>query len=142
MRRSDWLALGSGGAHANKQLDPPRSPRLFTALAASPLLSPHLPLGNTTIRSAAMDSIVAPEVGVYGITRGPGKGANDSPVLNKYSREITQGAERGGAQAMLHGAGLTVEDLDKAQVGISSVWWEGECADRCLCCVHPADQWA
>lgn len=51
--------------------------------------------------------------------------ANESVILNKFSREITQNAERGGAQAMLHGAGLTVEDLEKPQVGISSVWWEG-----------------
>ena len=26
---------------------------------------------------------------------------------------------------MLHATGLTSEDLDKAQVGIASMWWEG-----------------
>lgn len=57
----------------------------------------------------------------------PGSTANSTGnvVLNKYSREVTQGADKGGAQAMLLGAGLGMEDFDKAQVGISSVWWEG-----------------
>lgn len=35
--------------------------------------------------------------------------------LNKYSRVITQDPARGGAQAMLHAAGLTVEDLEKVR---------------------------
>lgn len=51
--------------------------------------------------------------------------ANEATVLNKFSREVTQSPERGGAQAMLHAVGLSVDDLNKAQVGISSVWWEG-----------------
>ncbi|KDQ17835.1 hypothetical protein BOTBODRAFT_29146 [Botryobasidium botryosum FD-172 SS1] len=45
--------------------------------------------------------------------------------LNKFSSIFTETKEGGGAQAMLHAAGLTVEDLSKAQVGISPVWWEG-----------------
>ncbi|SJX63215.1 probable dihydroxy-acid dehydratase [Sporisorium reilianum f. sp. reilianum] len=48
-----------------------------------------------------------------------------APKLNKISSFITQSADKGAAQSMLHACGLTVEDLDKAQVGISSVWWEG-----------------
>ncbi|HVR30676.1 MAG TPA: dihydroxy-acid dehydratase, partial [Thermoanaerobaculia bacterium] len=32
---------------------------------------------------------------------------------------------QGASQAMLFGTGLTPEDLEKPQVGISSVWWEG-----------------
>ncbi|PWN53802.1 putative dihydroxy-acid dehydratase [Violaceomyces palustris] len=47
------------------------------------------------------------------------------PKLNKISAEVTQNPERSGAQAMLHACGFTEEDLNKPQVGISSVWWEG-----------------
>lgn len=45
--------------------------------------------------------------------------------LNKYSSTITQPKSQGAGQAMLYGTGLTREDMDKAQVGIASVWWEG-----------------
>ncbi|CDO72495.1 hypothetical protein BN946_scf184980.g36 [Trametes cinnabarina] len=45
--------------------------------------------------------------------------------LNKYSCFLTQDKRRGGAQAMLHAVGVTPEDLDKPQIGISPVWWEG-----------------
>ncbi|MBC7822237.1 MAG: dihydroxy-acid dehydratase [Planctomycetaceae bacterium] len=45
--------------------------------------------------------------------------------LNKYSSRITQPRSQGASQAMLYGTGLTEEDMNKAQVGISSVWWEG-----------------
>src|ERR1043166_3812580 len=46
-------------------------------------------------------------------------------MLNKYSSQITQPASQGGSQAMLIATGLTLEDLDKPQVGICSVWYEG-----------------
>ena len=45
--------------------------------------------------------------------------------LNPYSSRITQPKSQGASQAMLHGTGLTREDMDKAEVGISSVWYEG-----------------
>jgi len=45
--------------------------------------------------------------------------------LNRYSSRITQPKSQGASQAMLHGTGLTNEDMDKGQVGISSVWYEG-----------------
>jgi dihydroxy-acid dehydratase len=48
-----------------------------------------------------------------------------SEPLNKYSRRITQPKSQGGSQAMLYGTGLTEEDLAKAEVGIASVWYEG-----------------
>jgi len=44
---------------------------------------------------------------------------------NKYSARITQPKSQGASQAMLYATGLTDEDLDKPQVGISSVWYEG-----------------
>lgn len=45
--------------------------------------------------------------------------------LNKYSSQITQRKSQGASQAMLFGTGLTVEDMQKAQVGIASMWYEG-----------------
>ncbi|MBI3090946.1 MAG: dihydroxy-acid dehydratase [Candidatus Tectomicrobia bacterium] len=45
--------------------------------------------------------------------------------LNKYSARITQPKSQGASQAMLYGTGLTEEDLRKPQVGICSVWYEG-----------------
>ena len=48
-----------------------------------------------------------------------------SDKLNAYSSRITGPRSRGASQAMLYGAGLTEADMDKAQVGIGSVWYEG-----------------
>ncbi len=45
--------------------------------------------------------------------------------LNKYSSRITQHKSQGASQAMLYGTGMTHNDMDKAQIGISSVWYEG-----------------
>ncbi len=45
--------------------------------------------------------------------------------LNKYSRQITQPKSQGASQAMLIGTGLTDDDLNKPQVGIASMWYEG-----------------
>jgi dihydroxy-acid dehydratase len=46
-------------------------------------------------------------------------------MLNKYSSRITQRASQGGSQAMLYGVGLTPEDMAKPQVGVASMWYEG-----------------
>jgi dihydroxy-acid dehydratase len=45
--------------------------------------------------------------------------------LNKYSSQITRPKSQGASQAMLYATGLSESDLEKAQVGISSVWFEG-----------------
>src|SRR5215471_6646301 len=45
--------------------------------------------------------------------------------LNKYSKTITQDATQPAAQAMLYGIGLTEDDMNKAQVGIVSMGWDG-----------------
>jgi dihydroxy-acid dehydratase len=45
--------------------------------------------------------------------------------FNKYSRRITQPKSQGASQAMLYATGLTEEDMNKPQVGIASVWYEG-----------------
>jgi dihydroxy-acid dehydratase len=52
--------------------------------------------------------------------------ARDSPMpLNKYSRHVTQPKSQGASQAMLFGTGLTEADMQKPQVGIASMWYEG-----------------
>ncbi len=45
--------------------------------------------------------------------------------LNRYSSRITEPRSQGASQAMLIGTGMKPEDMSKAEVGISSVWWEG-----------------
>ena len=45
--------------------------------------------------------------------------------LNKVSKTITGPKSQGASQAMLYATGLNEKDLLKAQVGISSVWYEG-----------------
>ncbi len=46
-------------------------------------------------------------------------------ALNRYSSRITQPRSQGASQAMLLGTGLTSEDLKKPQIGIASMWYEG-----------------
>ena len=48
-----------------------------------------------------------------------------SSQLNKYSSRITQPKVQGASQAMLYGTGLTSDDMSKPQIGIGSVWYEG-----------------
>ncbi|MEN8218715.1 MAG: dihydroxy-acid dehydratase [Pseudomonadota bacterium] len=45
--------------------------------------------------------------------------------INKVSSKITQPKSQGASQAMLYGTGMTQEDMNKAQVGIASVWYDG-----------------
>ena len=45
--------------------------------------------------------------------------------LNKISSRVTQPKSQGGSQAMLYATGMTEADMNKAQVGIASVWYEG-----------------
>jgi dihydroxy-acid dehydratase len=48
-----------------------------------------------------------------------------SHEFNRYSRRITEPKSQGASQAMLYATGLKEEDLEKPQVGISSIWYEG-----------------
>ena len=45
--------------------------------------------------------------------------------LNRYSARVTQEKSQGASQAMLYGIGMTEKDMAKPQVGIASVWYEG-----------------
>lgn len=46
-------------------------------------------------------------------------------ILNKYSRTFTQDETQPAAKAMLYGIGLTDADMEKAQVGIASMGYDG-----------------
>ncbi|OOQ58364.1 dihydroxy-acid dehydratase [Mucilaginibacter pedocola] len=45
--------------------------------------------------------------------------------LNKYSKTFTQDPTQPAAQAMLYGIGLTDEDMQKAQIGVASMGYDG-----------------
>ncbi|MCB9508466.1 MAG: dihydroxy-acid dehydratase [Myxococcales bacterium] len=45
--------------------------------------------------------------------------------LNRISRRITAPPSQGASQAMLYATGLTEADMERAQVGIGSVWYDG-----------------
>ncbi|MET3037359.1 dihydroxy-acid dehydratase [Chryseobacterium sp. NRRL B-14859] len=46
-------------------------------------------------------------------------------MLNKYSKTFTQNREQPAAKAMLYGIGFTEEDMQKAQIGIASMGYDG-----------------
>ncbi len=46
-------------------------------------------------------------------------------MLNKYSSRITQPKSQGASQAMLYGTGMSEDDMQKPQIGIASMWYEG-----------------
>ena len=48
-----------------------------------------------------------------------------APKINRTSCRITEPKSQGASQAMLYAVGLTEADMTKAQVGISSMWYEG-----------------
>ncbi|KAM5356578.1 hypothetical protein ACJ41O_003224 [Fusarium nematophilum] len=76
--------------------------RALGALPLSPARSNGRLLSTSAIRAAAADD-----------------------KLNRISSQITQPKAQGASQAMLYATGLSEDDMNKAQVGISSVWYEG-----------------
>jgi dihydroxy-acid dehydratase len=60
-------------------------------------------------------------------TTQPAADASSTSVqpINRYSSRITQPRSQGGSQAMLYATGLSEADMNKAQVGIASVWYDG-----------------
>ncbi|TFK27704.1 dihydroxy-acid dehydratase [Coprinopsis marcescibilis] len=59
---------------------------------------------------------------------------SDKPVLNRYSRIITQPKDQGASQAMLYATdGITTDaDFQKPMVGVASVWYEGNPCNKHL----------
>jgi dihydroxy-acid dehydratase len=46
-------------------------------------------------------------------------------TINRYSSRLTQDRAQVGSRAMLFATGMTEGDLDKAQVGVCSMWFDG-----------------
>jgi dihydroxy-acid dehydratase len=55
-------------------------------------------------------------------------------MLNRYSSQITQPKSQGASQAMLYGTGLSEADMQKPQVGIAAMWYDGN-----TCNMHLGD---
>ncbi|KAI9864022.1 MAG: dihydroxy-acid dehydratase ilv3 [Trichoglossum hirsutum] len=51
--------------------------------------------------------------------------SHEKGKLNKTSQYVTQPKSQGASQAMLYATGLEPDDMNKAQVGVSSVWYTG-----------------
>ena len=51
--------------------------------------------------------------------------ATTAAALNRHSRTLTQADDRPAARAMLHATGMTEADMQRAQVGIASLGWDG-----------------
>jgi dihydroxy-acid dehydratase len=49
----------------------------------------------------------------------------DTSSLNRYSARVTQPKSQGASQAMLYATGMSADDMNKPQVGISAMWYEG-----------------
>ncbi|KAJ9471413.1 Dihydroxy-acid dehydratase [Diplonema papillatum] len=81
----------------------------------------------TTVRlcDAAKHAAMQPDLQTReSINAGVVADVNGQP-LNKYSRRITQRRSCGASQAMLYATGLEFNDMAKPQVGIASMWYEG-----------------
>ncbi|XP_058095021.1 dihydroxy-acid dehydratase, chloroplastic [Magnolia sinica] len=91
-------------------LSPP-SNTVSTALLKSPHRSRYH--GRPSIRASAIPTAESPPPLL------------SEEKLNRYSARITGPKSQGGSQAILYGVGLSDEDMHKPQIGISSVWYEG-----------------
>ncbi|KAJ7069725.1 dihydroxy-acid/6-phosphogluconate dehydratase [Mycena amicta] len=60
--------------------------------------------------------------------------STNGPIMNRYSRCITQPKDQGASQAMLYATdGIkTDEDFNKAMVGVASIWYEGNPCNKHL----------
>ncbi|KAL4251227.1 IlvD/Edd family protein [Abortiporus biennis] len=85
-------------------------------MRVSPTLIPRHARSSAATRSFATSSLCATE----------------KPIMNRYSRTVTQPKANGAAQAMLYATDGIKEDSDfqKAMVGVASVWYEGNPCNR------------
>ncbi|KAH6889739.1 dehydratase family [Thelonectria olida] len=81
-------------------------------------------LSRSLLRSRALGAFNAPRRNARLLSTSAIRAAEEKQ-LNKVSANITQPKSQGASQAMLYATGLDDADMNKAQVGISSVWYEG-----------------
>ncbi|XP_062166178.1 dihydroxy-acid dehydratase, chloroplastic [Alnus glutinosa] len=84
---------------------------------------PHHPSGRPCASLSLRASLASPAVTVDSSPAPPT--STEIRKLNSYSSQVTEPKSQGGSQAILLGVGLSEEDLSKPQIGISSVWYEG-----------------
>ncbi|CAA7403300.1 unnamed protein product [Spirodela intermedia] len=106
-----------------------------TSLYGSPPLSrsrPALPRElcfrprRVSVRASSSPSVTSAAVTTTEVEERPSPtSTSPTPKLNRYSSRITEPKSQGASQAVLYGVGLTDEDMGKPQIGISSVWYEG-----------------
>ncbi|KAK9180295.1 hypothetical protein WN943_029503 [Citrus x changshan-huyou] len=88
--------------------------------------TPSLPLTHThSTRNTRRPTSLRVSAAVNADPSPPPTSTTSPPKLNKYSSRVTEPKSQGGSQAILHGVGLSEADMSKPQVGISSVWYEG-----------------
>ncbi|XP_016550596.1 dihydroxy-acid dehydratase, chloroplastic [Capsicum annuum] len=97
------------------------SPPIYPTTSLFPKCRPHSTKSPTlTVRASSISSTetVAPPPP-------PPPPPAQTRKLNQYSSRITEPKSQGGSQAILYGVGLSDDDMNKPQIGISSVWYEG-----------------
>jgi len=102
---------------------PPRAVMQATIFSPRATLFPCKPLLPSHNVNSRRPSIIS--CSAQSVTADPSPPITDTNKLNKYSSRITEPKSQGGSQAILHGVGLSDDDLLKPQIGISSVWYEG-----------------
>eukprot|EP00903_Cladosiphon_okamuranus_P014128 g13130.t1 len=113
------VAVGLTGKAARAFVIPPSAGALFSGLGSTSVsggaasASAGYGYGKATSRSPLRMDASAGEEEEVGV------------IMNRFSRNLTQKKSQGASQAMLYATGLTTEDMKKAQVGVSSVWFEG-----------------
>ncbi|KAJ1915508.1 dihydroxy-acid dehydratase ilv3 [Mycoemilia scoparia] len=82
-------------------------------------------LTNTSLRALRSQSYITRNLSIFKNTALYSTKSDGENKINQYSANVTQPKSQGASQAMLYATGLKESDMSKAQVGISSVWYEG-----------------
>ncbi|KAJ4398054.1 dihydroxy-acid dehydratase ilv3 [Neurospora sp. IMI 360204] len=82
-------------------------------------------LAPSLLRAQAPRALASARLSLRSLSTTPRRYNAQEKQLNKVSAHITQPKSQGASQAMLYATGLNEDDMNKAQVGISSVWYEG-----------------
>ncbi|CAK9318838.1 unnamed protein product [Citrullus colocynthis] len=101
------------------------SPRATPLITITPSVSTNVQRSRPLVVRASISNVITPSPPPSVFIDSSSPSSTTSQKLNKYSCRITEPKSQGGSQAILHGVGLSDDDLNKPQIGISSVWYEG-----------------
>ncbi|KAA8636313.1 hypothetical protein SMACR_02748 [Sordaria macrospora] len=82
-------------------------------------------LAPSFLRAQAPRALASARLSLRSLSTTPRRYNAQEKQLNRVSATITQPKSQGASQAMLYATGLNEDDMNKAQVGISSVWYDG-----------------